>query len=150
MDKVTHRLLLADDDIDDCMFFRDALDELPVTTSLVTAKDGVHLMQLLKSGPENIPDILFLDLNMPRKNGFDCLAEIKKNKEFSNLPVIIFSTSLDPNVVNNLYEMGAHFYLRKPGEFSRLKQLIHYAIELVLHHSNKQPQKEDFVIKNRK
>ena len=77
--KQQYNLLLADDDEDDCDFFKEALDELLLPTSLVTVNDGVQLMDFLsESGAENLPDILFLDLNMPRKNGLECLTEIKQ------------------------------------------------------------------------
>jgi len=141
-----HSLLLADDDADDCIFFKEALQELPISANLETVNDGVKLMQLLAKKTNTLPDILFLDLNMPRKNGFECLSEIKVNKEFTNLPVIIFSTSFDRSVIDLLYENGAHYYMRKPGEFSKLKQIIHTAISLSLNTDKRQPAKEKFVL----
>jgi len=146
MDKINHKLMLADDDIDDCIFFRDALQELPITATLSTANNGIELMQFLNDHPDNLPDILFLDLNMPRKTGFECLSEIKLNKNLRNLPIVVFSTSFDHKVVNTLYEKGVHYYLRKPGEFSKLKQLIHQAISLLANKENKQPTKENFIL----
>jgi CheY-like chemotaxis protein len=146
MDKINHKLMLADDDIDDCIFFRDALQELPITATLSTANNGIELMQFLNDHPDNLPDILFLDLNMPRKTGFECLTEIKLNKNLRNLPIVVFSTSFDHKVVNTLYEKGVHYYLRKPGEFSKLKQLIHKAISLLANKENKQPIKENFIL----
>jgi len=112
-----YNLLLADDDMDDCIFFKEALEELPLTTTLLTVNDGVQLMELLTKNQEKLPDIIFLDLNMPRKTGYECLAEIKHNKALQHLPIIVFSTSFDPNLINSLYEKGAHYYVRKPGEF---------------------------------
>src|SRR5215207_11517242 len=123
--KQQYNLLLADDDEDDCDFFKEALDELLLPTSLVTVNDGVQLMDFLsESGAENLPDILFLDLNMPRKNGLECLTEIKQLEEYKNLPVIIFSTSLDRDIVDLVYGKGAVYYIQKPGEFSKLKKVI--------------------------
>ena len=125
MNAFVHTLLLADDDSDDCIFFKDALDDLPVSVNLITVKDGVELMQTLSSNTQQLPDILFLDLNMPRKTGFECLSEIKENERLKHLPIIILSTSLDMKVVNSLHDMGAHYYIRKPGEFKQLKKLSH-------------------------
>lgn len=68
-------ILLADDDLDDCRFFREALEELPFSTSEKIVTNGEDLMQLLTDKDEKLPDVLFLDLNMPRKNGFQCLGE---------------------------------------------------------------------------
>ena len=100
MDLIKHNLLLADDDIDDCIFFKEVLEELPVESFLTTVKDGVELMKFLNTA--NLPDVLFLDLNMPRKTGHECLSEIKKDQKLKHLPVIIFSTSFDHVVANAL------------------------------------------------
>ena len=86
-------ILLADDDTDDCIFFENALGELLLSTNLTTVHDGEQLMLLLtKNSTENF-DVLFLDLNMPRKNGITCLDEIKHTDKLKSIPVIIFSTS---------------------------------------------------------
>ena len=82
-------LLLADDDEDDRIFFNEALQELPIDTSLNTVNDGQQLMNLLTSISTTLPDIIFLDLNMPLKTGYECLKEIKLNEKLKCLPVII-------------------------------------------------------------
>ena len=138
-------LLLADDDLDDCLFFREALDELPVSASLMTVSDGEQLMRRLKAS-ETPPDILFLDLNMPRKNGFECLAEIKDHEKLKSIPVVIYSTSLDKAVVDLLYEKGADRYVQKPGDFKLLKSVIDSAIALVNSNVFVIRSKENFVI----
>jgi CheY-like chemotaxis protein len=119
-------------------FFKEALQDLAIQATLTTLNDGVELMQLLTTRLDNFPDILFLDLNMPRKTGFQCLAEIKADHKLTHLPIVIFSTSMDMEVVDLLYELGAHFYVRKPPEFSKLKQIIYNA---------KRPSKENFVLR---
>ena len=139
-------LLLADDDIDDCIFFKEALEELPVTASLATVNDGVQLMQYLTKNLNPFPNILYLDLNMPRKNGFECLSEIKSNDRLRNLPVIIYSTSFDREIADRLYECGAHFYIRKPAEFFNLKKVILKSITLIGKNKKRQPPKGEFVI----
>lgn len=141
-----HNLLLADDDLDDCIFFREALEELPLVSTLTTVNDGVQLMHLLHTKQDYLPDILFLDLNMPRKTGFECLSEIKFNNRLKRLPVIILSTSFDQTVVNLLYDNGAHYYIRKPAEFSKLKQIIHEAISLTTTFVKKRPSEEKFIL----
>ena len=117
-------LLLADDDTDDCFIFNEALDELNLSAKLTTVNDGVELMQLLSANDTLLPDALFLDLNMPRKSGFECLSEIKISDKLMNLPVIIYSTSLNMEVVDLLYQKGAYYYICKPGEFDKLKKVI--------------------------
>ncbi len=146
MNEFTHRLLLADDDIDDCVFFKDALDGLPVSATLITVNDGVKLMTLLTSLADKLPDMLFMDLNMPRKTGYECLLEIKMNSHLKHLPVIIFSTSFNSEVIDLLYEKGAHYYIRKPGEFAKLKKVIYKALTVVARESAKRPAKEKFLL----
>jgi len=122
------------------------LEELGLTSNLITVNNGVELMKLLTADTDNLPDVLFLDLNMPLKTGNECLVEIKRNKELKDLPVVVFSTSFDDRVVNTLYETGAHYYVRKPNEFSKLKQVIYNALLLVSKTYKKQPDKESFVL----
>ena len=108
-------ILLADDDTDDCLFFKEAVEAMPISTHLTAVHDGEQLMQLLTSETGKLPHLLFLDINMPRKNGFECLSEIKQNKKLKDLPVVIFSTSFEQEVVNLLYDNGAQFFIRKPS-----------------------------------
>ena len=123
-------ILLADDDIDDRFFFSKALDEIPINTKLTTVNNGELLMEYLTNHQDDLPDLLFLDLSMPRKTGFECLAEIKENKKLAAIPVIMFTTSftrgidLEDNLKTTLMRMGAADYIRKPGEFDEYKLTI--------------------------
>jgi len=139
-------ILLADDDTDDCIFFKEALGELMLSTNLTTVNDGEQLMQLLTNETNELPHILFLDLNMPRKNGFECLSEIKQNKKLKELPVIIFSTSFEKEVVNLLYKNGAQYFIRKPSEFSQFKKIIQQSLIAISQETISQPSRENFVI----
>jgi len=138
-------ILLADDDKDDCLLFEEALKELSLPTHLTCVYNGEALMDLLKKA-DKLPHILFLDLNMPRKNGFACLTEIKKSENLKNLPVVILSTSFEQNNINLLYKNGAQFYMRKPNEFALLKNLIFQAITLSEARNFSQPPKEEFLL----
>ena len=138
-------LLLADDDLDDCMFFRDVLEELPISSNLRTVNDGEELIKHLKS-ESKLPDALFLDLNMPKKNGIECLTEIKNDKRLISIPIIIYSTSLDKEVVNLLYEYGACRYVRKPGDFAKLKSVIHEVLNVIVNNEIEISEKENFVL----
>ena len=141
-----HNLLLADDDDDDCLFFQEALEELPIQYNLTTVNDGVALMNLLKGSSTQLPAALFLDLNMPKKSGSECLSEIKLIDRLKNIPIIIFSTSFDTNVVDDLYANGATYYIKKPGEFSTLIKVIDQAINLVSVAHFLKPKRTDFII----
>jgi CheY-like chemotaxis protein len=146
MPPINYNILLADDDEDDCLFFKDALEELVVTTSLNTVRNGVELMSFLENNISNLPHVLFLDLNMPRKTGFDCLTEIRKHDKLTNLAVIVFSTSYNLEVVDLLYANGAHHYIRKPADFSKFKSVVQKALMMCKINDNLQPSKEKFVI----
>lgn len=139
-------LLLSDDDADDCIFFREALAELHVHATLTTVSDGVQLMELLLNREQPLPHVLYLDLNMPRKNGFDCLIEIRRHKKLQQLPVIIFSTSFDIRVVDRLYDCGATHYIRKPAKFSCLKEVISKSLDIISNLPNGPVPKEKFVL----
>jgi CheY-like chemotaxis protein len=140
-------ILLADDDTDDCMFFKEALEELFLPTDLTAVHDGEQLMQLLTSETTKLPHVLFLDLNMPRKNGFECLSEIKLNAKLNGIPVIIFSTSFEHETVNQLHKSGAHYYIRKPSQFSQFKSLIQQSLEFIAQALTDQPNRDNFVLK---
>src|ERR1017187_9307873 len=139
-------ILLADDDTDDCIFFKKALAELVIPTSLIAVHDGEQLMHLLINETPELPHILFLDLNMPRKNGFECLTEIKLSKKLKQLPVIVFSTSFEQEMVNMLYKNGAQYFIRKPSEFLQFKKIIQQALTLVVQGDISQPNSENFVL----
>ena len=139
-------ILLADDDIDDCIFFKEALSELQVSTNLIAVHDGEELMHLLADMNNPLPDVLFLDINMPRKNGFECLAEIKASSELKNMPVIIFSTSFEQEVVNLLFKSGAQYFIRKPSEFKQFKKIIQRTLAIIGQENVLQPCMENFVI----
>lgn len=139
-------ILLADDDTDDCIFFREAVEEFSLFKSLTAVHDGEQLMLLLANETSELPDVLFLDLNMPRKNGFECLFEIKLNTNLKKLPVIMFSTSFEQEVVNMLYKNGAQYFIRKPSEFSQFKKIIQQTLTLVADGNSFQSTKEGFVL----
>lgn len=145
--QVPFNLLLADDDEDDRLFFNEALQELPIDTLLKTVNDGHQLMDLLTSKSTTLPDILFLDLNMPLKSGYECLKEIKRDEKLKFLPVIIYSTSINPNDIKQLYEQNASCYVCKPAEYCKLKKVIHEALKFVVENDSSKPPIEKFVIK---
>jgi CheY-like chemotaxis protein len=112
---------LVEDDDDDYLLFQDALIELTKDVRLTRAEDGELLMKLLDTYTIALPDIIFLDLRLPMKDGFECLAEIRKSDRLKDLPVIIISTANEPTVIRKAYETGANFYLCKPGNFQQMK-----------------------------
>jgi CheY-like chemotaxis protein len=139
-------ILLADDDKDDRFFFSLALEALTIPTKLVTVFDGEKLMEYLSENTHQLPDVIFLDLNMPRKNGFECLLEIKSNEKLKQLFVIIFSTSFEQDVVNLLYKNGAQYYIRKPSDFLQFKKIIQQTFELITQEKMQNTSRENFML----
>jgi len=127
-------VLIADDDNDDRFFFAKALQEIPVKSILSSVINGEELMDHLSANADNLPDILFLDLSMPRKTGFECLIEIRANKKFENLFIVMLSTSFmrgvdyEQNLVDTLIRMGAQQYIRKPSDFDAFKTIIYQTL----------------------
>jgi CheY-like chemotaxis protein len=124
------RIFLADDDEDDCILFQDALNEIGRKNELVISKDGVELMNTLNEKVPPPPQVLFLDLNMPRKSGFECLKEIKEEEKFKDIPVVVFSTSRDKSYMDKTFQDGANFYALKPASFEELKKLIEEVLSI--------------------
>lgn len=139
-------ILLADDDLDDRFLFEDALNKLSVPTRLTTIDDGERLINYLYKNTHQLPDVLFLDLNMPRKNGSECLLEIKMNAALRHLPVIIYSTSLHEAVADELHKNGAHYYMRK-ASLIELNKGLHHIITSMKGKDFSQPQRDKFVLK---
>ena len=139
-------IMLIDDDMDDCKLFEEGLREIDPSVKLITAEGGIEAFLKLDEDSPNVPDFIFLDLNMPRKSGFACLSEIKLIDKLKDLPVIIFSTSLNMEVVDLLYQKGAHYYIRKPGEYDKLKKVILEAVTLISKNKLTQPTRDKFIL----
>lgn len=136
--------MLADDDQDDRFFFEKALKTLSTSVNFVTMEDGEKLMAWLLKNTNTIPDVLFLDLNMPRKNGSECLLEIKNNPKLKDLPVVIYSTSLHEDVANILYANGAYYYVKKP-DYTELPGILKKVIGLISE-NHVQPSRDKFIV----
>lgn len=139
-------IILAEDDYDDRLLFIDAIDELPVSVEITTFNNGERLMEWLTDNRNKLPDALFLDLNMPRKNGFAALGEIKRNTELQDLPVIIFSTATNNEMIKQVFKDAAHYYIRKPADFWKLKKLIYKSLKLIADEDLDLPGTESFML----
>ena len=138
-------VMLADDDADDRHFFDKILKALPLQTRLVTVEDGEALMTYLSENSEKLPDVLFLDLNMPKKNGMECLAEIKLNAKLKRLPVVIYSTHMHEKDAGLLYKEGAHYYIRKT-DIIELAKVLHRVLNKMVVNKFARPSKDKFIL----
>ncbi len=113
-------ILLLDDDLDDRELFFDAAKSVHSAINVVLLKNWEELFE--KSYlTEATPEAIFLDLNMPKKNGNECLRLIRKDPQLNNIPVIIYSTTVNPTDVNDTFEHGAVLFVRK---FNSYEQMI--------------------------
>lgn len=142
---LSKNIFLADDDEDDRLFFEEALKEVCDDAVLTVAENGDELMEILYRPPVPMPDVIFLDLNMPKKNGFECLAEIKNDGALKNLPIIIFTTSLQEESVKKVYSQGANYYVRKPTDYRQLKLIVEKLLAIDWLKEALQPEKERFI-----
>ena len=112
-------LFLVDDDPDDQEIFQEALRLIDKSIVCYTATDGKDAIDKLKDSLI-LPDVLFLDLNMPVMNGKDCLKAIKSDKDLRRIPVIVYSTSSAEKEKTNCLSLGAIHYISKPPQFNML------------------------------
>ena len=120
MSKV-RKILIVDDDSDDQVLLIEALRDLDATTKFQTATNGHHALELLHSSLHELPDLVFLDLNMPRMNGIQFLLEVKQRQELRAVRVIIYSTSSDQKDMAETARLGAEHFITKPTGLSELK-----------------------------
>ncbi|MCW3117905.1 MAG: response regulator [Chitinophagaceae bacterium] len=121
--------LVIDDDPDDCYFFTEAIHKIDASVKCLTAMDGEDALRKLRNGMERKPDLIFLDLNMPRMDGRVCLAELKKDKALKHIPVIILSTSSSENDIDETKKLGAVYFITKPTDISKLHQELAFAMQ---------------------
>jgi CheY-like chemotaxis protein len=123
-------ILLADDDDDDLLLIRNALSETGIDHHLQTVNNGEDLLHYLRrDAPYNYmnapyPDIIMLDLNMPRKDGREALKELKSDPKLKRIPVVVFSTSKSNEDILNCYDFGANSFITKPDVYSDLVKVL--------------------------
>lgn len=139
-------IILADDDTDDILFFTDAFDSLKINTKVKVFKDGFELMNYLNKEDSALPDVLFLDLNMPKKSGIDCLLEIKANSKMSGIAIAIYSTSASEEDIEKTFVLGANIYIKKPGDFEKLKNVLSRVVSINWQYHTNNLNKDNFLL----
>lgn len=122
-------ILIADDDKDDVDLLTEALQDVLPSCSCINMPDGIAALRFIKTNPH--PDLVFLDLNMPLKNGINCLKDISNLNLLPNTPIVIYSTSKNIKDIDEAYQYGAKFYIIKPASFNELKRIIKRAISIL-------------------
>jgi CheY-like chemotaxis protein len=140
-------ITLADDDEDDRLFFTDAFDEMKIKTVVNTVKNGRELINFLDHPETVLPNIIFLDLNMPILNGIECLKEIKLNDRFKDIAVAIYSTSSSEADVENTFVLGANIYIKKPSSFNELKKILSDVVTINWQYHTNGLNKDNFLLR---
>lgn len=115
-------LLLVDDDEDDREFF--SMVALDNNCNVITLKDGVHLLEKVRNDESELPDLIFLDINMPLMNGLECLQHLRQIERCKKLPVIMYTTSGNEHDIMEATAYGANAFIRKPNSLDELQKYI--------------------------
>lgn len=139
-------IVLADDDEDDRLFFKEAIEQLNLNSDLNLVENGNELMKYLEDLNSPLPDLVFLDLNMPRKGGLECLREIRTSKKLKGLTVAIYSTSSSEEDIEECFVRGANVYINKPNNFESLKSVLLKVISTNYQYNTSSLNKDNFVM----
>lgn len=140
-------IILADDDEDDRLLFSEALQELTMQTKLSLFKHGQELLDYLFQPQIDLPNVIFLDLNMPIKNGMQCLREIRENPKFNDMYIAIYSTSSSDADIKDTFLNGASIYINKPNCFNKLKETIEKVLNINWQNHTSHLNKETFLFR---
>jgi CheY-like chemotaxis protein len=124
-------ILIAEDDEDDYLLTLEALKEAGVSNEVHWVKDGNEIMEYLSSklngnngSTGQLPSVILLDLNMPKKDGREALEEIKSNPNFRKIPVIVMTTSSADSDITKSYDLGVNSFIQKPDRFHELVEIV--------------------------
>ena len=139
-------IMLADDDEDDRLFFEEAFEEVKIKYRITTFNDGEQLMEHLYDASNPLPDIIFLDLNMPRKSGIECLKEIRNDERLKRISVAIYSTSSSEQDIEDTFVSGANVYIKKPNDFNMLKKILSDVVHINWQYITDGLNKDSFIL----
>jgi CheY-like chemotaxis protein len=122
-------IFYTDDDQDDQDLFKDALAEVDSSLLLTTADNGDELLQLLDEPPP-VPRLIFLDLNMPKRNGYEVLERMRQDERMKHYPVVVFSTTSSEEAIQRTRELGANMFVTKPRSYNGMKEAIRICVQM--------------------
>ena len=118
------KCFLIDDDTDDQEIFGQALGNVDNSIECTFANDGVQALEKIKANESFVPDFIFIDMNMPRMNGLQCLEAIKKIDRLQEVTLYMYSTAADPKTIEETKRLGALEFIVKPSNFNELTQKL--------------------------
>ncbi|TND08250.1 MAG: response regulator containing a CheY-like receiver domain and an HTH DNA-binding domain [Bacteroidetes bacterium] len=122
--KIKLEILIADDDAEDRMLITDALRESKYKDQISQVENGEELIHFLNGKSNRRPDLILLDLNMPKKDGREALKEIKSDKRLKNIPVVVLTTSGSDDDIEKTYSLGVNSYITKPAGFHDMVDIM--------------------------
>lgn len=141
------KIILTDDDVDDRLFFEEAIEDIGMNTVLTSYNHGQELMDYLHQDDAELPDLIFLDLNMPIKNGMECLIDIRKTPKLKHIIVAIYSTSSSEADVEETFVNGANIYINKPNSFTKLKNAIGKVLKMNWQYQTSNLNRDNFLFR---
>ncbi|NLP58657.1 response regulator [Lutibacter sp. B1] len=141
------QIALVDDDEDDRFLFKEAIEDIEMNTNLSLFKNGKEFLDYIFKPDIILPELVFLDLNMPVINGIQCLTEIRKNNDLSALSVAIYSTSSSDKDIEDTFVKGANIYIKKPNDFNKLKNVLEKVLKINWQYFTSGLNKENFLLK---
>ncbi|MGB3144207.1 MAG: response regulator [Maribacter sp.] len=145
MFKTKFLIAVVDDDQDDRELFIDVVKEIENCLEILQFENGSTFLNYLKKSKSDLPNLVFLDLNMPMMGGMQCLVRLREFVNAKELPVVIYSTSSSTQYIDEAYSLGANLYIPKPNDFNALKRCVDSVLKMVLEEKMKIPTKETFL-----
>lgn len=142
------RILLIEDDIDDYMFFRDALSETGINAELKIATRCNNIMEVIGNSKDRLPSIIFLDLHMPMVSGNECLKTIRSTAFLDHVPIVIYSTSASSFDIDDTFDGGANLYFTKPSSYQLLVTALKNILRTDWQNFSKEKSRSNFVYKH--
>jgi len=133
MDLKSKHIMVVDDDEDDRKLFCRALNQVSQDIACLRASNGKDALEYLGDAKNSVPEIIFLDINMPVMTGWEFLTKIKRDSRMKSIPIIIFSTSSNQRDINIAYDLGAASYCVKPDEPGELKKMLDLVVQHIDH-----------------
>lgn len=112
-----YKIIIVENDEDEQLFMKEGFDAADMFEIIAQLKNGDALLEWLNENPQSLPDVVLSDLNMPGKNGYDVITDLKTNPSYSHIPVIITSTSSTKTIIDKCMNIGAADYIIKPDTF---------------------------------
>ena len=119
-----YKIIIVENDEDEQLFMKEGFDKTDHFNILAQLQNGNELFDWLHENPNQLPDIILSDLNMPGKNGYDVITEVKETPHIAHIPVIITSTSSTPSIIKKCLQMGAAYYMVKPETFVQYEPYV--------------------------